>query len=87
MKEPSAVAGREIFAECDCNLPERLDGIQSANANERGFLEIEVIHFPEYRSIIYQCVRCGRQFEGWYEWGLYNFEPLLDAPHDRHARP
>ncbi|MDA1193345.1 MAG: hypothetical protein O3A46_16845 [Candidatus Poribacteria bacterium] len=63
---------------CDCDLPERAKGIEPHTARQRGFEEIEVIHFPEYRSVIYRCRRCGKRFEGWFEGEGFIFIPVLD---------
>ncbi|GIX06655.1 MAG: hypothetical protein KatS3mg115_1058 [Candidatus Poribacteria bacterium] len=65
---------------CTCRLPERLEGIEPANARERGFVEVEVIHFPEYRSVIYRCVQCNQEFEGWYEGGGFQFRRIEKRP-------
>ena len=69
---------------CDCDLNARTEGIEPANARARGFREEEVIHFPDSRSVIYRCTRCGRRFEGWYEGRGFHFAPIEEqAPRPR----
>lgn len=63
---------------CDCQLDDRLRGISHANARERGFVELEILHSPELRSVFYACSRCGRRFEAFYEVGKFHFIPLVD---------
>jgi hypothetical protein len=62
---------------CDCRLEERIAGISLANARERGFTETEILHSPEYRSVFYACVRCGRRFEAFHEGGEFHFIPVI----------
>jgi len=65
------------FRPCDCSLAERTEGIRPANARDRGFVEIEILHAPEMRSVFYACVRCGRRFEAFYESGEFHFLPVM----------
>jgi len=62
---------------CDCDLEARTAGLTPGNARARGFVELEVIHLPEHRTIIYSCARCARRFEGFHERGSYRFLPVL----------
>lgn len=76
---PAMQAGSNSIV-CDCPLEARLNGIAPSNSRKRGFIEMEVIHFPEYRSVIYACERCGKRFEGFFEGGEYHFIPVLGGP-------
>lgn len=62
---------------CDCQLDDRVNGISHANARERGFVELEILHLPELRSVFYACARCGRRFEAFYESGKFHFIPVM----------
>lgn len=62
---------------CDCRIEERTAGISLANARERGFAEIEILHTPDYRSVFYACARCGRRFEAFHEGGDFHFIPVI----------